>query len=526
MTKTVKDISYQVLRHQGMTTVFGNPGSNELPFLKGFPEDFRYILGLHEGAVVGMADGFAQASGLPTLVNLHAAAGTGNAMGALTNAVYSHSPLVITAGQQSRHLVGMEGMLANVDANLLPRPLVKWSGEPTCATDVPRMLSQAINTANQPAKGPVYLSIPLDDWAQASSTNSEYLLSRTVQTASSPSESQLKWLADALSEATSPALVLGPGVDAVKANASAVALAERLGAVGWIAPSESRCPFPTDHPAFRGTLPISEKGLNEALAGHDLVLVVGAPVFRYHQNIPGDFLAPGTRLIHLTDDPAEASRAPLGEALVGDIAAMLAALPERIVGEQRAQPVARSLPPPGKDEADRMHPDTVFRIVNELAPSDAIYVKEATATKGPFWANIIMREPGSFYFPAAGGLGFGMPAAVGVQLAQPQRQVIALIGDGSANYNITALWTAARYRIPVVFIILKNGTYGALRRFAKLMDAEDVPGLDVPGIDFCSIARGYGVDACAATNADTLSACLTHAFSQDKPYLIEVSTSF
>ena len=152
--KTVHSATYDILREQGLTTIFGNPGSNELPFLKGFPEDFSYILGLHEGAVVGMADGFALATGKPTFVNLHAAAGTGNGMGALTNAWYSHSPLVITAGQQVRSMIGVEAMLANVDAAQLPKPLVKWSHEPASAQDVPRTLSQAIHMASLAPRGP------------------------------------------------------------------------------------------------------------------------------------------------------------------------------------------------------------------------------------------------------------------------------------------------------------------------------------------------------------------------------------
>ncbi len=150
---SVHSVTYSLLRRQGITTVFGNPGSNELPFLKGFPEDFRYVLGLHEGVVAGMADGYALASGRPAFVNLHAAAGTGNAMGALTNAWYSHSPLVITAGQQARSMIGVESMLANVEAPQLPKPLVKWSYEPACPEDVPRALSQAIHSASLPPRG-------------------------------------------------------------------------------------------------------------------------------------------------------------------------------------------------------------------------------------------------------------------------------------------------------------------------------------------------------------------------------------
>lgn len=524
--KNIRSMCHQLMRKHGMSRVFGNPGSNELPFLKDFPKDFQYILGLHEGAVVSMADGYALASGQPVLVNLHAAAGTGNAMGALTNAWYSHSPLVITAGQQARNLIGAESMLTNVDAASLPRPLVKWSYEPAQAADLPRALSQAIYMANQPARGPVYLSIPYDDWEQPADANMEHLLDRQVQTAGLASEAQLQALVDQLNAARNPVLVLGPAVDAALANAAAVALAERLACPVWVAPSESRCPFPNRHACFRGILPISAKGIHDRLAGHDLILVAGAPVFRYHQNIPGPYLPEGAALIHLTADPAEAARAPIGQALVGDLLSTLEQLAVRVSQADRALPVPLPPAPRGVDEADRMRPENLFYRLNQLAPEDAIYVKEATATKGEFWQQIEMKHPGSYYFPAAGGLGFGLPAAVGVQMAQPQRRVIAVIGDGSANYGITGLWSAAQYQVPVIFIILKNGTYGALRGFAKLMEAEDAPGLDVPGLDFCALAEGYGVESAAASNAAGFEAAFKTALSEQRPFLIEVATTF
>lgn len=235
--KTVHGATYDILRQHGLTTIFGNPGSNELPFLKGFPEDFRYILGLHEGAVVGMADGYALASGQPTFVNLHAAAGTGNGMGALTNAWYSHSPLVITAGQQVRSMIGVEAMLANVDAAQLPKPLVKWSHEPATAQDVPRALSQAIHTANLPPRGPVYVSIPYDDWACEAPSGVEHLARRQVSSAGLPSPAQLQHLCERLAAARNPVLVLGPDVDGSAANGLAVQLAEKLRMPAWVAPS-------------------------------------------------------------------------------------------------------------------------------------------------------------------------------------------------------------------------------------------------------------------------------------------------
>ncbi len=523
---TVHSAVYDLLRSQDITKIFGNPGSNELPFLQGFPEDFEYVLGLHEGVVLGMADGYALASGKPAFVNLHAASGTGNAMGALTNSWYSHSPLVLTAGQQARSLIGVESMLSNVDAVQLPRPLVKWSYEPAWAGDVPRALSQAIHTANQPAKGPVYVSIPHDDWLQEVDDDAQLLSQRSITAAGLPSEQTLTDLANRINEAANPVLVLGPDVDAYQANALAVALAEKLSAPVWVAPSAPRCPFPTRHQAFRGVLPAAVAGISAKLAGHDLILVIGAPVFRYHQHAPGRYLPEGAQLIHITCDAQEAARAPMGTALVGDVKAIMLALLSKVAKTNRPQPEAMALPQPSPDTTTGpLAPETVFDEINALAPDDAIYVKESTSTVTAFWQRVEMRNPGSYFFPASGGLGFGLPAAVGAQMAQPDRQVIGIIGDGSANYSITALWTAAQYKVPVVFIILKNGTYGALRWFSRILDAEDSPGLDIPGLDFLAIAKGYGVEAQTVTNREEFRAAFKKALASQAPILLEVSTT-
>ncbi|WP_233579529.1 benzoylformate decarboxylase [Verrucosispora sp. FIM060022] len=522
---SVRDVTFELLRAHGLTTIFGNPGSNELPFLAGLPDDFRYLLGLHEGVVLAMADGYAQARRGPALVNLHAAAGTGNAMGQLTNSVYSHSPLVVTAGQQVRSTVGQEVMLANVDAAALPRPLVKWSSEPASAEDVPRTISQAIHTATLAPQGPVYVSVPYDDWRAESSVEARHLLSRTTVTAAALTTPQLTELAAMLDRAERPVLILGPDVDAVAANDHAVALAEALAAPAWIAPSASRCPFPTRHPAFRGVLPAGVKAISDLLAGHDLVLVVGAPVFRYHQYDPGRYLSEGTRLVHLTVDPGEAARAPMGDAIVCDLADTLARLTAAVTPGRRAALVPLPpIPAPRSGSAGRLHPEEVFAVLRDTAPADTVWVTESTSTTGAFWAQADLREPGSYYFPASGGLGFGLPAAVGVQLADPDRQVVALVGDGSANYGITALWTAARYRIPVIFVILRNGTYGALRWFAQVLAAGETPGLDIPDIDFTALAAGYGVTGVTVASRTALVEAVTDALAAGEPRLIQVDT--
>lgn len=518
---TVKDVTYELLRRHGMDTIFGNPGSNELPFLAGMPDDFRYILGLHEGVVAGMADGYAQATGRPAFVNLHAASGTGNAVGALTNAWYAHSPLVITAGQQVRSTVGQEVMLSNVDAAQLPRPLVKFSAEPLDATDVPRTLGQAIHAATLEPRGPVYVSVPYDDWARDAGSESEHIAERIVTRGGELSAGQASEIAGILAAAESPVLVLGPDVDTAGAQHDAVALAERLGSPVWVAPSAPRCPFPTDHPAFRGLLPASIAGIAGLLEGHDIVLVAGAPAFRYHQHDPGRYLPDGTRVLHLTSDGGEAARAPFGDAVVTAVGPALARLAALVPDSGRAFSPRPAMPPAPASEEGRISPEALFDAVSELSPDDAVFVNETTSTVEVFWDRVRMSHPQSYYFPASGGLGFGMPAALGVQLADADRQVVALIGDGSANYGITALWTAAQYNIPVIFVILNNGTYGALRGFAAKLGALDAPGLDVPGIDFASLAAAYGVEAERVDTLAEFRAAFTAAVNAGGPRLIE-----
>jgi len=517
-------VTFDLFRRHGLTTIFGNPGSNELTFLDGMPADFRYILGLHEGVVTAMADGYAQASGAAVLVNLHAAAGSGNAMGALTNAQNSHSPLVITAGQQNRKHIGVRALLTNVEASQLPRPLVKWSSEPATPDDVPRTMAEAIHIAYSHPRGPVYVSVPYDDWATEASESSEHLAARTVSAARTPSVAQVRDIVARFESATNPVLVLGPDVDASGANDLSVRLAEKLSMPVWIAPSASRCPFPTTHPHFRGVLPASISGISRTLAGHDLIVVVGAPVFRYHQFEPGALLPPGANLVQITVDPDEAARAPMGDAIVAGIVETLEAIVELLIQSERPAPTSRQLPPAILAGDAPLAPATVFDVIYSVAPSDAIYVKESTSTTAIFWDHIHLANPGSYFFPAAGGLGFGLPAAVGVQLAVPERRVIAIIGDGSANYALSALWTAAQHDVPITVIVMKNGTYAALQAFADAMNINSAPGIDIPDMSFVALANGYGVRAESVTNAQGLQRALTAAFGQNLPTVIEVPT--
>ncbi|MFJ3336124.1 benzoylformate decarboxylase [Streptomyces sp. NPDC086766] len=519
---SVRRVSHEFLERQGLTTVFGNPGSNELPFLAGLPDGFRYVLGLHEGAVLGMADGYAQATGRPVLVNLHAASGSGNAMGALTNAVASRTPLVVVAGQQVRSAVGPEANLASVDAPALMKPLVGWAAEPACAEDVPRALAQAVFEARLQRR-PTYLSVPYDDWDAEAGENSLAVLDRRVRRAGAPGGEQARWLVEQVTSARRPALVLGGDIDSDGHFDEAVRLAERLGAPVWAAPSLFRLPFPNRHPQFRGVLPAGIAPVSAAFEDHDLVLVLGAPVFRYHEHLPGRYLPEGTRLIQVTEDASAAARAPMGEALVADPGAVVELLVKVLDAPEAPRGPYRPVPEPPAADGSRLHPEQVFAALRDELPGDTAYVVESTSTNASWWRQMDLRRPGSYYFPAAGGLGFGLPGAVGVAMAQPGRPVVGVIGDGSANYGITALWTAAQQRVPLTVVLLRNGTYGALRWFGGLLGVPDAPGLDIPGLDFTRIAEGYGVRARHVTGAEELRAVLSE--SPGHPRLIQVDTA-
>jgi benzoylformate decarboxylase len=344
---------------------------------------------------------------------------------------------------------------------------------------------------------------------------------RRVTSAQSLSPAQLRDLVDLLDGAYNPVLVLGPQVDAERANDDAVRLAEALRAPVWIAPSAPRAPFPTRHPAFRGVLPAAVKDISDLLDGHDVVLVVGAPVFRYHQYVPGKYLPDGTHLVQITGDAQEAARAPMGDAVVADVKRALAQLADTVAVSSR-----HPLPPlPDFAEPARgrgyVHPEELFAVLRQNAPEHAVYVNESTSNLDAFWSQMDLREQGSYYFGASGGLGFGLPAAVGAQLALPDRRVIGVIGDGSANYGITALWTA----VPVVVIILKNGTYGALHWFSEVLGTSEMSAFDLEGIDFVRIAEGYGVHATAVSSAEDFALALGTALAQTTPTLIEVTTA-
>jgi benzoylformate decarboxylase len=523
---SVREVAFELFREHGMTTIFGNPGSTELPMLAEFPDDFRYVLGLQEAVAVGMADGYAQASGRPAHVNLHTAPGVGNGMGAIFNAQANHSPLLVTAGQQVRAQMTMQANLTNRDATRVVHPFVKWSFEPPRAEDVPHALARAILTASLPPKGPAFVSLPMDDWKVEAEEAASHVVERTAESRSGPDPEAIRALAKRLEQARNPVLVAGPEIDAAGAWEDAVALAERqrLPVFASPAPGAGRLGFPEGHPLFQGVLPPAIGPVAETLTGRDLILVVGSSVFPYYPYIPGPLLPEGAGLVAITSDPDEAARAPMGEVILADPGLALRALLARVGEANRAEPEPLPEPSAG-DETDPLTPTMVHNTLAGLFPDDGIVVLESPSSTLSLRNQLRLSHPGSYYFGAGGGLGFGLAAAIGVQLAQPDRPVVCVLGEGSAQYAITGFWTAAAYDVPVTFLVLRNEEYAILKWFAGVEEVTGAPGLDLPALEVAKVAQAYGVSSKAVSGRDELRDALESAIGSPAPQLVEVAVA-
>lgn len=514
---TVREATYHLLRDLGMTDIFGNPGSTELPFLRDMPPDFKYFLALHERSAAGIALGYAMGRGKAAFVNLHSVASVGNGLSAIIDAYYHHVPLVITTGQQDRRHVIAEPFLVSRAVEVV-KPYVKWACEPLRAEDVPPTIARGYHIATQPPMGPVFISIPMDDWTH----ECEPLAVRDVSQRVFADRSKLDGICRALDRSTNPALVVGAQIEEDHAFEQVLTLAEHLEIDVYQEPIASRWTFPRRHKLFRGALLPAQHPLAEQLASHDAVLVLGAPVFLYYSYVPGDPIRPGTNLFQITNSPHDAASALAGKSIVGDLADAVEYL--RLHTQKRG---VRTIPvseaPPSPKPETPITPAFLFSVLHRVIPPDAIIAEECPSSKGDLDRYLLLDQPQSFYSVRGGILGFGVPAAIGLQLAHPRRRVVCPVGDGSIQYSIQALWTAVQHQIPVIFLVLCNSDYSALKSFCDFTQVgRNVPGMDIPGIDVAEIAAGYGMKSEVVTGPSDLEPALKAAFAAPEPRLISV----
>ncbi|HXA59166.1 MAG TPA: benzoylformate decarboxylase [Streptosporangiaceae bacterium] len=514
---TVRDAFFDFCRRSGMTTMFGNPGSTELNMLRGFPDDFRYVLGLQETVAVAAAAGHALGTGNAALVSLHSAGGVGHSLGAVFNAFRDRVPVVIIAGQQTRAMLPTRPFLGADEPALFPRPYIKWSRQPERAEDVPAALAEAYQVAMTHPRGPVFLSVPEDDWNHPA----EPVPLRVVHSGFGPSPEVLGTVADALNAAAHPVIVVGSGVDDEGALPVVVELAERLGAPVWISPMSGRSGFPEDHALFRGFLPPVRDQLAARLDGHDVILVLGAPVFTYHIHTEGPCVPEGAALFHFDCDPAQTAWAPVGTSVLTTIRTGVSALLPLVDKADRPAPEPR--PRPGRPQAsDPMDPALVIEALRPLLPAGSVIVEEIPSHRDTFHARLPITRSGGFLTTGSGALGWGLPVAVGRALAGDGERIVCVIGDGSIMYSVQALWTAAQHRVPLTVIVLNNGGYGAVKALGRRIAIPDVPGSDIPGLDHVTVAAGLGVPGRTVTAAAELDAALSAALDHDGPYLLDV----
>jgi len=537
-----------LLKQEGVTVMFGNPGTTELPLMDAFAveHDIRYILGLQEAALMSMADGYAQASGNLAVLNLHVAPGLGNAMGMLYDAMKANAPVLITAGQQDLEYIVTEPVLT-ADLATLARPFVKWSAEVHRAEDLPRYVHRAVKTALAPPTGPVFLSLPGD--ILKNDADIDLLEPTRVATRTRGDADAVAAAADLLAKAERPVIIAGDAVAQSRAHKELIALAEAVAAPVYVEFVPSTASFPASHPLYRGMMTRTQAGVREALAKHDLLFSVGGNLFTW--SLPSDIdpWPAGMKLIHLDTDPWEIGKNyPAQVAILGDPKATLpditAGVGARMTASAKSAATARLKSTSDAIKNDReafrakaramagktpVQPLALLEAIGAMLPKNAVVIEEVLSSAPGIRSLIDSVDEQSFFGLRGGGIGWGLPAAIGVKIALPDRPVVALVGDGSALYTVQALWTAAHYRLPIVWVIFNNTSYRILKQRLVMLrglaeQADNFVGMELtdPAIDFVGLAHSLGIEGQRAKTVKDATDLIARALKDGTPLLIDV----
>jgi benzoylformate decarboxylase len=537
-----------LLKQEGVRFLFGNPGTTELALMDQLAgeHELRYILGLAEVAVMAMTDGYAQASGQLAACNLHVAPGLGNAMGMLYDAKKAGAPILVTAGQHDQGFALKEPLLWG-DLPEIARPFVKWSAEVRSIGDLPQMIHRAAKTALAPPTGPVFLSLPGD----IMNAEAEIDLGKPTRIGANirGDHAAIEAAAALMAKSERPVIIAGDAVAHGGAYAELAALAEALGAPVYDETVPSRVNFPSSHPLYAGPLTRLAAAVHATLSAHDLVVSIGADVFTL--SVPGKLepLPIGMPVVHLDTDPWELGKNyPADVAILGEPKATLPDLTAALLratgdaGQARARSRAARVRATLADGLAKLRGDAqalasrspiqalaLMQAIADTLPDDAVVVDETISSGLGLRQLLRSNDPQSFFGMRGGGIGWGLPAAIGVKLALPHRPVVALIGDGSAMYTVQALWTAAHEKLGIVFVILNNSSYRILKQRTNAMQAlaaqtDTYVGMDLtdPRIDYVSVARGMGLVSHKATTLEEVRHLLRESMSANGPTLIDV----
>ena len=541
----------QMLIAEGLDYIFGNPGTSETPLmdvLQDFPQ-LKYVQALQEGTAVGMADGYARATGRPSLANIHIAGGLANGISGLYNAYRGGTPLILTAGNSDSRMFMADPILSG-DLVEMTAQYTKWSAEILHPEDIPVAVRRAFKEAKTPPTGPVFLSFPwntMDETADVEITASSQGYFRTR-----PDSDAVARASQLLSQAENPVIVVGDRIAQSGAVPQMVRLAEQLGAKVYAA-DFSEVNFPTSHTLWGGMLNLNNPSTRHLFDGVDVVLAVGANVFKTFLYVDEPFLNPATKLVHLDNAVTEVERIyPTEVGILADPSTGLEELTDALgqdmsaSAKEAAATRAAAFAEERRQSAEtyqrrlsdlwNRRPMAVERMMHELAksaPPNTIVADESITSRPAEMQEFTFDQPGSMYAIRGGALGWAMPGALGVQLANPDRPVLAIVGDGASLYTVQALWTAARYNIPVVYAICNNRSYRVLkvnmdiylRRMLEDQDREsEYVGMDFANpLDLAAIARGMGVSGEKIEDPEALGPALRRAYDSGKPAVIDVS---
>jgi benzoylformate decarboxylase len=539
-----RQVLLQTLINHGVDRIFGNPGTTESPLLDSlldYPQ-IQYIVHLHEGVAVGAANFYGQASGKTAFVNLHVAPGLGNAIGMIYGALKNGTPMVVTAGQQDTRMRLRDPVLGH-DLAAIAAPVTKWSVQVERADELGPILRRAFKIASEAPAGPVFVALPIDVMEQETSVPAG--TPATLFPKALPDPAGIAAMAGLIAAARSPAIVAGDEVARAGADKVLVTIAGKIGASVWQEGLRGQNSFPTDHPAYRGTLAFDAPGIAKQLGGNDLVLMLGGPFFEEVWYGPGSPVAAGAKVLQIEAAPARlAHNFTLDAGLVADMGAALAALAAALprIDAAASRNAALKALKEAEDAAQKARvekawartPISMARCLAEIeagAPADVVVVDETITANLDLFKTFTFAGPGDYYSGRGGGIGQGLAGAIGVAVARPTRPILCVSGDGSSMYSIQALWTAAHHALPIVFVILANREYRVLKhnidayrqRFGVKSNGPymhmDLTG---PAMGFVDLARGMGVAGTHVERAGDIEAAVASAFASGKPHLIEI----
>jgi benzoylformate decarboxylase len=545
-----KQVFLDTLVGQGVEYIFGNPGTTESPIIDGLADypQLRYIVALHEGVAAGAASYYAHASGRTGVVNIHVAPGLGNALGMIYDAGKANTPLVVTAGQQDTRLRLREPVLGH-DLVAMATPVTKWSVQVERADELGLILHRAFKVASDPPAGPVFVALPIDVLEQETANGP--MAPGALYRAGLPDPAGVEAAAAVLLGSRSPAIVVGDMTGRAQAQAELLALAELIGASVWYEGIHMGITFPMSHPNCRLRLGFDGAAVRRALDGVDAVLLVGGTFFEEVWFEPGPALPPGAAVLQIADSAERLAknfsvRVGLVAHPVHTLRAIRAAIERRIGTAEREAAARRNAEMRASKETEAesqraraarrwdREPLSMPRVMAELAaalPPDAIIVDEAITASPDLARTVAFDRPGGYWGARGGGIGQGLPGGLGVKLAEPDRPVIVVSGDGSAMYSIQALWTAAHHDLAVVFVILSNREYRILKhnmdtyrqRFGVRPERPYLHmDLDKPPLGFAEMAQALGVTGLRAGGAAEFRAALESAVRSTRPVLIDV----